>query len=502
MPIKVVCPQCNKSLNAPDSAAGRTAACPKCKGQLRIPGTPAAKAAATSANGTVAPSASKSSRAAKAGVPVATVVKSTAARPVIVKALPTGNAAVSVAHNAPPEIEDLPALDSLGDADPFAGLSMEALGGDPLAGEALSSSPLAAMPVRRRNIDLLPIAVIAGTVLVVCLIGGGLYVLLRGMGGGASAEWLKFMPDDAQMIVHADVQAIRSSGLYEKLKQANPAFEEQIRQGLRGTSLRFEDIATVAVGGSFQDRQKFVAVVRMNRSVSEAEMRSTKSTRQETIGQFTVHYEDAFAGARVDDDTVVAGTPELVKTVLSRNGPAKLPAALQEAVDDADFSADFTMAMTLQGLPGMNRSVPGAPFNPSQVESVAVSADLGSSIDLAASVCFTDSGTASDLKDKIDQQMSMMKGMMGNLPPQAQEFSTVLDSLSISRSGRKLVAEVSIPQSLIDSATNGMRMPALPTATPLSAPATKSSPRSVPGRRKPAQSDPNLPATAPSRGLF
>jgi hypothetical protein len=251
-----------------------------------------------------------------------------------------------------------------------------------------------------------------------------------------------------------------------------------------------------------QDQERIVVVGRMNRSVSENDMRSADSKRQETVGQYTLHfYQDKFAGARIDDYTVVSGTTELVKAVLSRNGPARLPLALQEAVDDADFSSDFTMAMTLAGLPGMNRTMPGAPFNPSQVESLAVSADLGSSIDLEASVYFTDSGTASDLKDKIDQQMGMMKAMMGNLPPQAQEFKTVLDSLDISRSGRRLIAEVSIPQSVIESATSGMRVPAMPAASPFSSQKPTSQP-SVPGRRKRAQSDPNLPATAPSRGLF
>jgi hypothetical protein len=150
----------------------------------------------------------------------------------------------------------------------------------------------------------------------------------------------------------------------------------------------------------------------------------------------------------------------------------------------------------------MHRTVPGAPFNPSQVESLAVSADLASSIDLKTSVYFTDSGTASELKDKIDQQMGMMRQMMGNLPPQAQEFRTVLDSLRISRSGRAIVASVTIPQSVIDSATSGMRMPAMPTAAPVSRPADQTSPRSVPARRKSVPNNPNLPPTAPSRGLF
>jgi hypothetical protein len=236
--------------------------------------------------------------------------------------------------------------------------------------------------------------------------------------------------------------------------------------------------------------------------VSEDELRVAATTRQETVGQYTLHLNDKHAGARIDDRTLVSGTAEMVKAVLSRNGPPRHRPALQSAVDDADFSSDFTMVMTLAGLPGMNRTVPGAPVDPSQVESVALSADLGSSIELEASIFFTDSGTASALKEKIDQQTSMMRQMMGNLPPQAQEFKSVLDSLSISRSGRKLEASVTIPQSVLNSATSGMRMPAMPAARPFSGPPGQSFSPATPSRRKSATSDPNLPPTAPSRGLF
>jgi hypothetical protein len=315
------------------------------------------------------------------------------------------------------------------------------------------------------------------------------------------------MPQNAQMLVHIDVQSVRASGLLEKLKQFNPAIDEQIQQGLRGTSMRLEDIETVSLGGSLQSGQNFVGVVRMNRSVSEAEMRG-KSTRQETVGPYTLYYEGRFAAARIDDKTVVSGTPVLIEAVLARNDQATLPSALQSAVDDADFSSDFMIVMTLEGLPGMNRTMPGAPVDPSQVESVALTADLGSSIELEASVYFKDSGTASDVKDKIDQQLGMMQAMMGNLPPQAQEFKSVLDSLSISRSGRRIMAEVSLPQSIIDSAAKNIDAAKAAAAArgrrtpPNGNPQAPQQPERNPNSGKTFRQNPNLPATAPSRGLF
>ena len=399
-------------------------------------------------------------------------------------------------RDASPALESLPALDPLGDADPFAGISLDALGGEALAGEALPSPALAALPTKRRSIDLLPLLLIGGGLLAVGVLFGGIYLLIQSF--GSSADWLRFMPDEAQMIVHVDVDAVRASGLYDKMKQMNPSMEKQIEQGLRGTPLRLEDIAAVSLGGSFQDREKFVAVVRTNRSVSNDDIRGM-AKRQENVGEFTLHYVDKYAGALIDHNTVVSGTPELIKAVLSRNGPPRFQPALQSAVDDAGFSSDVTMVMTLQGLPGMSRTIPGAPFNPSQVESLAVSADLGTSIDLEAAVFFQDASTASSLKEKIEQQMSAMRQMMAKMPPQAAEFNSVLDSLSISRSGRKITAEITIPRSVIDQAAS-FRPPTMPPQQFSAPPSQPQLPKSI--RRRGSNHDPNLPPTAPSRGLF
>jgi hypothetical protein len=396
-----------------------------------------------------------------------------------------------------PTIEPLPALDPLADADPFAGISLDALGGEALVGEALPTSPLAALPAKRRSIDPLPLLLLGGGLLVVGVLFGGIYLLIQSF--GSNADWLKFMPDQAQMIVHVDVDAVRASGLYDKFKQMNPLIEKQIEQGLRGSSLRLEDIAAIWVGGSFQDRNQFVAVVRMNRTVSEDEITGAQKKRQEAVGDYTLQYADEYAGARIDDHTFISGAPELVKAVLSRNGPARFQPALQSAVDDAGFSSDVTVVMTLQGLPGMNRTVPGAPFNPSQIESVTVSADLGSSIDLEAAVFFRDASTASSLKEKIDELISARPQMMAKMPPQAAEFNSVLDSLSISRSGRKITAEVSIPRSMMDQAAS-FRPPTMPPQQFSAPPSQPKLPKS--NRRRGSNHDPNLPPTAPSRGLF
>ena len=56
------------------------------------------------------------------------------------------------------------------------------------------------------------------------------------------------------------------------------------------------------------------------------------------------------------------------------------------------------------------------------------------------------------LKQQIDQQMAMMGQFSAMMPPEAKE---VLDSLSISQSGRTIRASVEISQTLIDQAMSG-----------------------------------------------
>lgn len=43
MPVKVRCPECDKVLNAPDRAAGKSLKCPNCEGRVRVPGPKGSK---------------------------------------------------------------------------------------------------------------------------------------------------------------------------------------------------------------------------------------------------------------------------------------------------------------------------------------------------------------------------------------------------------------------------------------------------------------------------
>jgi hypothetical protein len=327
---------------------------------------------------------------------------------------------------------------------------------------------------------------------------GGIYLLTRG--GGGRADWMKFMPDDAQAIVRFDMDDIRRSGLYAKVIQSNPVIEAQIKEGFRSTPLRFEDVSSIAVGIAAEPQAKVVAVIQTSRSVSESEMAGPNTKRTEKSGEYTVYHQPQGAAVLVDPRTLLAGDADTIKTVLSRGGPARLPQQLQNALAEAEFTSSIAAVAVLKGLPIPPRTFPGGGIDPSQVESGALTVDLGSSIDVKVALLFVNEAIATELKEKTEQQMNMNRQMSANMPPQMQPIKDLLDSVRIGRNGRKLTATGRIPQSVIDLIPTGRGQPAPSAGSFPTSP--NQSPSGPPSRRRPSRHDPNLPPTAPARGLF
>jgi hypothetical protein len=187
--------------------------------------------------------------------------------------------------------------------------------------------------------------------------------------------------------------------------------------------------------------------------VTDDDVTEGKEVRKEQVGDYTIYYTKSNeAGCKVNDYTVVGGDPELLKTVLSRSSPPQFSPALQKALDEADFSADVALAASLQGLPAAGGMPMAGGFDPSKLEGVAVSADLGSSISMSGTLLCVDSDTASELKAKADEMMKQAGPMVGMVSAQMPEIQEAWDSISIGKSGAKLTFSVTIPEALIEQA--------------------------------------------------
>jgi hypothetical protein len=361
------------------------------------------------------------------------------AKPVILPAIPVGG---------PPAV---PAV--LASSDPMAAFAVESFGGSAQGGVALGALPLAASPLaprtRRKSVNVLPLLIIAGAVLGAGVLIGGIYWLASGGGGG---DWMKWMPDNAQVVAHINMKAFLP--YIEDLKQSNPQVQRELDKLVRESRMTPEEIVSVSIGvGQISaGAPAVVGVIQKNSSVTDANMGKAAGARSEQVGEYTIYYSaNNEALCKVDDYTVIGGEPGAIKAVLARQSAPKFSPALQNAIDEANFSADVAVAASLQGLPA-TRATPMPGFDPSKFDGVAISAYLGSSISLSGSLLCADSDTASDLKTKADEAMKAAGPMVGMMSAQNPAFQDAFDSISIGRSGSRLTFSVTIPESLIEQA--------------------------------------------------
>jgi hypothetical protein len=451
MPIRVVCPQCGKALNAPDTAAGKVASCPACKGKIAIPGASAMPAAPVVAQAAVPAALSAAPVIAPAAIPLAApaavvpppvtsvIPPLPVAKPVILPAIPVGGP---------------PVVPAVSPDDPMAAFALETFGGSTEGGIALGAKPLTASPLaagpraRRNSGNYVPLIIIAGAVLGAGVLMGGIYWLTRGGGG----DWMKWMPDDAQVVAHINMQAFLP--YIDDFKQTNPQVQKELDKLARESRMTPEEIKSVSIGMAriSGGTQSVVGVIQKTSAVTDANIGKAPGARSEQVGEYTIYYSaNNEALCKVDDYTVIGGEPATLKAVLSRTGEARLSPALQRAIDEANFSADVAVAASLQGLPAAG-PMPMPGLDPTKFESAAISAYLGSSVRLSAALICADSDTASDLKTKADLAMKQAEPMIGMMSAQNPALQEAWDSISIGRSGAKLTLSVTIPESLIEQA--------------------------------------------------
>ncbi len=341
----------------------------------------------------------------------------------------------------------------------MAGFSLDEFGGSTeggvvLGAQPLAASPLAAAPRARRNAgNLMPLFIIAGAVFGAGILMGGIYWLTRGGGGG---DWMKWMPDNSQFIVHAKMAPLMP--YVEDMQRANPQMRRELDKVMAESGTSLDDFKSFSIGmmgpaGGGQ-QPPGVFVIQTNRVISDDDMRKMKSTRTEPQGEHTIYYiENNQAVCKVDNYTMVGGDPGMLKSVLSRTTTPKFSPTLQKAVDETNFSADFAVAASLQGLsPAGAAAMPMPGFDPTKLEGVSVTGELGSSIDLSGTLLCVDSDTAAQLKTQADQMMQGFGGMVGMMSAQNPGIQEAWDSISIGRSGAKLTFSVTIPESLIEQA--------------------------------------------------
>ncbi len=301
----------------------------------------------------------------------------------------------------------------------------------------------------------------------VLLVGIGLAIWFLIGGGGLSADDLKFLPSDAQIIISVRVEQGINSSVWKDLKKEIKEMEKPEKEFEREMKMPLTDVERITMGGNMGKGQPIV-IVTARKTIKAADIQSgMKENNKEAkftekkVGSYTMYENDSKWGesfAVVGSKVVVIGPAEDLKKILERNKKPEFAAGMQKALDKADFSKTIAFAVNVKELDDrakkeMSRELPpGSNIDLDSVEGVA--GYLHASSDLSASFTATckDSGTAEKLKKQADESLNDGKKQLKEIPfPMPKEVSEIIASVKVSQSGATATVSLTVKSATIIS---------------------------------------------------
>jgi hypothetical protein len=288
------------------------------------------------------------------------------------------------------------------------------------------------------------------------LAGGGIGAwMVLGPKGGAGSD-LRFVPNDSDFVLSADIKGIISSGAGQKIKARAADMLTALNRSIpKDSKFKPEDVGRMTIGARAQTGQG-AGVVHFNRIVTDQDFADANQRVKKSVGRYEMNISNRMAFCRIDDRTVAVGEETALREVLERDGPARLSDELTAAMNEVDFSKSLAMAGSLKNLAraagpvGANLSA--MPFGPDAIRGGGLQADIGDDIRLRGIAIFKDAATAEQMKKMGDGMLAAAKMNSAKMPPDAAK---ILDSLELSNSGPTIRASVTIGidtiLSLVDS---------------------------------------------------
>jgi hypothetical protein len=337
---------------------------------------------------------------------------------------------------------------------------------------------------RRVSIPLIAAAVL------VAVIGGaiGAWVFLGGKSGAGSD--LRYLPDDPDFVVSANVSGMINSGAGQKIKSHAEGMLAAFSKGLpKDSKFKPEDVGRMTFGVKVHEKNG-AGVIHFNRPVTEQEIPPLANGSKKTIGEYQVAVDHDVACCLIDPQTMLTGDENSLRKVLERNGPAKISDDLTAAMAEVDFSKSITLAGLLKSLaPAGGAS--GQAMPPSAgglgmmsgvtdgIRGAGIQCDMGDDIRVHGVAVCRDSNRANQVKTMADGFLPLIKMMAAQSPGPAAKGMKILDTLQVSISGSTVRADMTIDVDLVLSMisnqwsktmTNSAAAEANPTAAPAGVP--------------------------------
>jgi hypothetical protein len=298
---------------------------------------------------------------------------------------------------------------------------------------------------------------VAAAAALLLLVGGGVGAwLLFFRGSGAAGPDLALVPHDALGFVSVRVADLWNSDAGKKIQEALPPqfVKEEIEDKL---GLAPGDIERATFVMPTQDEKTFWAVVLATKDFNKDKMVKSfgSDTKEEKAGDKT--YYVSAAGKRAfhlaGPKLLILGEPDAVKNFVEGKKPPAKSGPLDDALDEAAGGKHHLVAAFQVPASAMQQfKNPRGPAPPqmqpfmalTEIKSGAVTADLGSEVQLDVRMTFPDSDKAAAAKKAMDQLIplakfglkmqldALAKGGQGELAKQAEQ---ALQNLSIEQSG-------------------------------------------------------------------
>ena len=273
-----------------------------------------------------------------------------------------------------------------------------------------------------------------------------LLLILAGVGPGkalatdaASVADLKYLPDDCDAVITADVNGMISSNAGQKIKAGATEFIDTVKGKMaKDSKILPEDIGRVTFGVSMKGK-KGTGVLHMNRAIGEKDFTDLDKATKKAVGKYQLYVQNGDAFCLVDDRTLAVGNEDTLTQALERNGPAKLSDDLKGAMASVDFTKSFAAAMSMKNLVGAGggQVPPGA----DGVRTVSLQAEVADDIKLKAVAACKDAATAEQMKQMADGVLASFKANAAQMPP---PVSKLLNALETSKTEATLGAALTV----------------------------------------------------------
>jgi hypothetical protein len=341
--------------------------------------------------------------------------------------------------------------------------------GRPSARGAEDREPDYRLPRRRKSAVGL---IVALTLSLLVIVGGlvGLLIWQPWANKTLSAEQLRFLPDESQVVATIDVQGLLASEVYHKvdeafLKRGGKRLTDIEKDFKSWVGMGWSDLERVTVGGKMSSQQGVIVV--KTRKAVDARQILTRLNQQKDFDEISVDgfkifkhrnqaLQDKHPSFCVVEPTLVVFSVDLetLRRVLSRREAAVVSTDLQPVMNQTDFSRTIALAMGKlpAGLPaGKDPSNPFAGFE-GKLQGISLEITLGGAIDIKVSALCVDSKTAKELNDTLTSMRTLANNL--NLPPEAKK---ILDTMQFSYSGATFSARVSLdPDTVINLVEKGV----------------------------------------------